>query len=544
MGPEMDEDRFDMDERRRRRVTSVVAAIALVALLICGVVVYPRLRAWLQPQETVEKVASGQTETNDVAVTRGQLTQMLLLGGALEPQRTAKLSFAAASGQVLMVYVDVGMSVEEGQLLLELDQAALQRELAKVRGELLTARADLDELVEDRGLIKRIQLEEDLRQARLSLEQVRRELDRFGSGKDTPEEKRTRAEAALIAAKAALTDLREGQQYRDALESQRITADLAEIEHGPYAWVQNPSEEDRDREWLLRIAMFNTRDAYNQALLQHDMAVRAAEHGVVLAQRELQRITDEIGAGSSAVELEKRQTAIQRAEARVQQLQDQLAAMDADAPDPDVAKAQATVVKLEGRAADAEASLKEAQMAAPFAGIVSDIRVGPGSVVAPGVELMTLYSASDLRVMVQVNEMDIGQLVQGQEVRVSFDAFPGQPLSGTLGEIPGYGTYQNGLTYFKVAVAIEPGELELRTGMSANVSVPLASKESVLLIPTMAVQRNAEGSFVLVVKNGKTSQRQIEIGISDGIQTEVVSGLEEGETVRVMLQYPIGPIYR
>ena len=177
-------------------------------------------------------------------------------------------------------------------------------------------------------------------------------------------------------------------------------------------------------------------------------------------------------------------------------------------------------------------------------GIVSEVRVAPGATVAPGVELLTLYSATDLRVMVYVNEMDIGQIMQGQEVQLSFDAFPGQSTPGTLGEIPRYGTYQNGLTVFKVATAFETGEMELLSGMSANVSVPLARKDDVLLIPTMAVQRDAEGSFVWVVKNGKTTQRRIETGISDGIQTEVVKGLEEGETVRVVLQYPIGPIYR
>jgi HlyD family secretion protein len=272
--------------------------------------------------------------------------------------------------------------------------------------------------------------------------------------------------------------------------------------------------------------------------------VRAAEQKVVLARRALLKITDEIAAGSAAVELKKRQAAVQQADARVQQLLDQLLALDEDVPDPDVAKAQALVVKLEGRAADAEASLREARLVAPFAGIVSDAQVVPGASVNPGVPLLTLYSAAELRVVAQVNEMDVGQLTQGQEVQLSFDAFPGQSISGALGEIPRYGSYQNGLTYFRVAVAFEPGDLQLLAGMSANVSVPLARKENVLLIPTMAVERDAEGSFVLVVQGGKTTQRRIEAGISDGIQTEVLQGLEEGETVRVVLQYPIGPVYR
>jgi HlyD family secretion protein len=495
-------------------------------------------------QPTAQLKEAQPQETNDVAVTRGPLTQALLLGGTLEPQRTAKLSYKAASGTVAMVYVEPGMPVEAGQLLVELDETTLQRELAKARGELLDARTALDKLLEDRGLTKRIQLEEEIGKARLDLEQARRELELFKKGRGTPQEKKAKAAAEVTATQEALTELREGKERRDALESQRITADLAEIEHGPYAWIQNPSEEDRDREWLLRIPMLDTRDAYNQALLQYDMDVRAAQQKVVLARRVLSTLTAEIAAGSPAVELAKQQAAVQQADARVQQLQAQLLALDEDIPDPDVAKAQALVVKREGRAGDAEASLAEAKLVAPFSGIVSEVQVVPGAPVTPGAVLLTVYSAAELNVVAQANEMDVERLRQGQEVRLSFDAFLGQSITGTLGEIPRYGVYQNGLTFFKVAVAFEPGALELRAGMSANVSVPLLQKESVLRIPAMAVQRDGEGTFVLVVQGGKTTRRPIETGISDGVQTEVLQGLAEGETVRAMLQYPIGPIYR
>lgn len=536
------EDRWDLDERHRKRLGLAGGLLGLLVLLACVWWVYPRLKGLLEPEVQVEgRQAQG---TNDVPVTRGPLTQALLVSGVVEPERTAKLSFAAASGQVAMVYVQPGMVVAEGELLLELDRPALQRELAKVRGELLEARNALDKLLDDRGLLKRIALEEDLRKARLNLEEVRRELELFQRGKGTPEDMRARAAGDLATARDSLADLRDGQRHGDALEAQRITADLAEIEHGPYAWIQNPSEEDRDRTWLLRITMLNSRDAYNQALLQHDMAVRAAEQAVVLAQRALRRIDEEIAAGSTVVELKKRQAAVQGAEARVQQLQYQLQAMDEGAPDPDVAKAQSLVVKLEGRVADAEASLQEATLTAPFAAIVAEVRTAPGALATPGMELIQVYSASQLRVMASVNEMDIGQLAQGQEAQLTFDAFPGDRITGTLAEIPRYGTYQYGLTFFKVPLTFDPGDLGLRTGMSANVSVPLARKDDVLVVPTMAVQRDAEGRFVLVVTNGKTARRSVETGISDGIQTEVVSGLVEGETVRVPLVYPIGPVYR
>ncbi len=312
MKPEMEKDRFEIEDRRRRRLSTAASLVALLALIVCGVVMYPRLKGLLQPEAELKEARP--LDTNDVTVARGPLTQNLLLGGVVEPKLTARLSLAAGSGPVAMVYVGPGMAVEEGQLLLELDEAVLQRTLATVRGDLLEARIELDELLADRGLTKRIEIEEALHKAGQNLELARRELDLFTTGKGTPEDNKVKAAAALTAAQETLTDLREGKERRDALESLRIAADLAQIEHGPYAWIQNPSEEDRDRTWLLRITMLNTRDTYDQAVLQHTMDIRAQEQKVVLAQRELQKINAQIGAGSATIELEKRQAAVQQAE--------------------------------------------------------------------------------------------------------------------------------------------------------------------------------------------------------------------------------------
>jgi multidrug efflux pump subunit AcrA (membrane-fusion protein) len=112
-----------------------------------------------------------------------------------------------------------------------------------------------------------------------------------------------------------------------------------------------------------------------------------------------------------------------------------------------------------------------------------------------------------------------------------------------MGPLPAFGKYENGLTWFDVQVSYDPGGLPLMMGMGANVEVPLASKEDVLLVPAMAVQRDGEGAFVLVVQGKKTERRRVQLGVSDGIHTEVMRGLEEGEVVRVVLRGPVYPTY-
>ncbi len=537
----MNDDQWEASEKRRRRAGVITVLVVIAALVLLAWVLYPRLGSLLQPAGGSELTQSATTE--DVRVQRGPITKVLQLAGQVEPSRKAKLAFRAAQGKVVALYVLPGQDVEEGQVLVELDAAALQRALATARGELLDARLELDALLEDRGLTKRIGLEEDLRDARAALETAQRELASHQKGKGTPQEERTRAAADLAKAREDLDLLRESKERKETLEGLRVAADLAEIEHGPYAWIANPSEEDRDRTWILGIDMLNKRGEYDQAVLQYAMDIRAADQDVAKAERALQALDREIAAGSPAIELMKREAAVKQAQAKVDSLQAQLQALDEGLPDVDVAKAQATVTKLEGKTADAEAAVAEAKIVAPFAGVVDDLRIQPGDIAAPNSQLMILYSISSYHLLAQVNEMDVTQLKEGQSVTVTFDAFPGQQATGQLGEIPRYGTYQNGLTVFQVQVAFDPGDLALRMGMSANVSVPLFRKDDVVLVPTMAVQRDADGLFVIVVEGRQTQQRRVQLGISDGINTEVISGLQPGEVVRIVMQVPIGPVY-
>jgi multidrug efflux pump subunit AcrA (membrane-fusion protein) len=146
--------------------------------------------------------------------------------------------------------------------------------------------------------------------------------------------------------------------------------------------------------------------------------------------------------------------------------------------------------------------------------------------------------------LARLSEADVALVHAGQEVELTFDAFPGETLPGSLGEIPGFGTYDNGLTLFDLKVSFDPSVLPLRVGMGATVGVPLQRKEDVLIIPVMAVQRDDQGPFVFVVNGKKTERRRVELGISDGINIEVTSGLEQGEVLRVALLGPIQPFYQ
>jgi len=526
-----------------RRLAVIVGLSVLALVSVLAVAFYRELGSLLQPSYTRPLVVET-AETQDVPVQRGAITNMLRLYGAIQPGREAKLSLQLAQAQVVDVPVFMGQDVQAGQILLQLDDKPLQRELAKLENELLEARRELEDLLEGGGLAKRIQLQEELRQARSALDEAQRELQDFVSGKDRPETVRAQAAADLAQAQLELQILRSSKERKQQIDQLQITYNEAEVKHGPYVLIENPSEQDRDIELILRNDMLAKGEALQQAKLQYDMEIRAAEQEVVLAQRRLRDLDQATAAGSSDAERLTRQAAVAQAAAQVQAILAQLQALDQGTASAEVAEAESAIVKLEGRVVDAEAALAEATLLAPFAGMVDQVNAYPGLVVTPGTVLVTVLDTSSAHVLARLSEIDVTRVQAGQEVQLSFDAFPDETLPGILGEIPGYGTYENGLTLFDIKVSFDATALPLHIGMGATVGVPLERKEDVLVIPLMAVQRDAEGTYAMVVKGNKTERRPVETGISDGINVEVTAGLQEGEVVRVALFGPIQRFYQ
>jgi RND family efflux transporter MFP subunit len=526
-----------------RRLAIIVGLAVMTLVAVLAVAFYRELGRLIQPSYS-RPVPVESMDTQDVQVQRGALSKMLRLFGTIQPGHEAKLALRSAQAQVLDVPVFPGQDVQAGQTLLQLDVAALQRELAKLSNELLEARRELADLVEGGELTKRIQLQEQLRQARSALDEAQQELEDYVAGKDTPETDRARAVADLAQAVLELEALRTSKERQQQLDELQVTYNEAEVKHGPYVLIAKPSEQDRDIELILRNDMLAKNEALQQARLQYEMDIRTAEHQVVLAQRRLRDLERGIAAGSSDAERFKREAAVQQYSAKVQAILSQLVALDQGAAASDVAKAEAKILKLEGKVADAQAAVAEATVVAPFDGMVDQVNVFPGMSVSPGTVLVTVLDTSSIHVLARLSEVDVAQIHAGKEVQLTFDAFPGETLAGTLGEIPGFGTYENGVTLFDVRVSFDGSVLPLRVGMGATVGVPLLRKEDVLMVPLMAVHRDEQGAYVFVVNGQKTQLRRVELGISDGINIEVTSGLEQGELVRATLSGPIRPFYQ
>jgi len=133
-----------------------------------------------------------------------------------------------------------------------------------------------------------------------------------------------------------------------------------------------------------------------------------------------------------------------------------------------------------------------------------------------------------------VDEIDVGHLKEGMGARIQVGALPECMLNGTLDEISLKAQLRNNATVFEVRLSFErPGDVVLRAGYSATANILVQNKDDILLLPERVIERRNGEAFVLILKEpaGSSETIKIETGLSDGLMTEIISGLDEGQRV-------------
>lgn len=214
----------------------------------------------------------------------------------------------------------------------------------------------------------------------------------------------------------------------------------------------------------------------------------------------------------------------------------------------------------EAELARAQRNLSYATIASPIDGIVIDRAVEEGQTVAAGFETPTLFTlAADLtqmQVVADVDEADIGGVREGQRASFTVDAYPDDIFSGVVAQIRlgstnssssslTSSTSESVVTY-EVVILAENLELKLKPRLTANISIYTEEKHDVLLVQSKALRfkpefplvgkkdivRDCAGQNKLWTKSGNTfTAMPVETGISDGVYTEIKGGTEEGTEV-------------
>jgi RND family efflux transporter MFP subunit len=182
----------------------------------------------------------------------------------------------------------------------------------------------------------------------------------------------------------------------------------------------------------------------------------------------------------------------------------------------------------------AKLNLEKAVIVAPFDGVVADITITEGKDVSTATlatPAISLVDTSEIEMSGFIDEIDIAMVQLGQEANILLDALPDEEVKGRVAFISLVGTIQAGVVSYDTTITLENPIEELRDGMTATAEVIIERRDDVLLIPNRAIRGTWENPKVLVLVDGQSEEREITLGLTDGINTEVLSGLGEEEKV-------------
>lgn len=197
----------------------------------------------------------------------------------------------------------------------------------------------------------------------------------------------------------------------------------------------------------------------------------------------------------------------------------------------------------------AQTDLSYATISSPIDGVVLSREVEEGQTVAASFETPTLFTiAQDLtnmRVIADVDEADIGDVKEGERVSFTVDAYPDDTFSGTVTQVRQEGNTEDNVVTYEVVISAQNKDLKLKPGLTANVTIYTLDKNGVLSVPNKALRftptkeligdatiKDCKGAKkVWTFNNNVFEAHAIKVGISDGINTEVLGGISKGTKV-------------
>jgi HlyD family secretion protein len=515
--------------------------------LIGGVIVLLGLAAF--GLSRTNNSSAAETESNETAVAFiGDLAESATASGQIVARQEAALSLAA-SGIVDQVFVDVGDQVSAGDVLVQLDTAALERAVASAQADVAVAQANLDKLLAGADAA-------DLASAEAAVTSAQTKLDDLLDG---PTEEEIAASAASVKAAQANTWGASGKvQASNEVSEADILAAEADLQD---ALDQQQAAHDT---WvMLADCEVNDAGTYSCTLSDHPQMdavtqnVETANAQVAIAQARLEelRSPDSNNVASSQASLASSAAQYDAAVARHEALLTGASAEEIAAAEADLANAQAALDKLlagasdtdikmqEIRLAQAETTLRDAQLklakatlTAPFAGVVTAVHVSEGEL-ASGLAV-EIVNPDSLEAVLSVDEIDVGQLAIGQPATITLETWPNEEIAGEITAIAPSAATNGGLVTYEVHLSLADTDLPVRVGMTANANLLTDSRENVLLVPNAAITADREkGTYtvnlVRTAADGATEITPVEvtIGLKDNQYTQITSGLVEGDVV-------------
>ena len=471
----------------KRAILYVILAAVIIVAAVLGYafVWHPR-----QAEQAGE-------ETRFAVVERGAMLVAVSASGNIEPQARVNLFFQSP-GRVTEVLVEVGDTVAAGDALARLDSERLVLQAQQAQAALASAEAQLAQLTRGARPEEIAAAEANVRALEAQASAASSSLDQLAGG---PSDAQVAAAEADLA--SAIT------QQKSAKDMHDMTMECFEFSWGGQAQTICPA-----------LGVPEEQARYN---------LNVADATLSAAQSSLK----ETLAGVDSDELLASRANVWAAAAQRDAAQSQLELLLNGATEGQIAAVEAQVEQARVALELAELALEKATLRAPFDGIVAQVNATANEMPPAQLPAITLLDASQFRMTLSVDEMDVGRLAPGQSVQVTLDALPDVVVVGSVERVAPAATLQEGVVYYDVVIALNPTDAPVRTDMTANATIVVEELSDVLLIPTWVVRvdRDTGQTYVDRRARGEVVRVDVELGVRYKGNVQVLDGLGEGDVV-------------
>lgn len=204
-------------------------------------------------------------------------------------------------------------------------------------------------------------------------------------------------------------------------------------------------------------------------------------------------------------------------------------------------KAKFSYSQAQSNYSKSQKNIGYAKIYSPIDGVVLSRAVDEGQTVASGFSTPTLFTiANDLtamRVIANVDEADIGSVKEGQRVDFEVDAYPEDTFRGTVTQVRLQATTTSNVVTYQVVIDAPNPDQKLMPGLTANITIYTLDKHDVLAVPVRALrftpenEKYQENTVWRQKSDGSLERVAVTLGVSDGVQTEILEGLSQGDRV-------------
>ncbi|NBU63632.1 MAG: efflux RND transporter periplasmic adaptor subunit [Chloroflexia bacterium] len=493
------------------------------------------------------------SKANTVKVVRGDLTTVVSGSSNIVAESNVTISFQSA-GIVNAVLVKEGDSVKKGQQLATIDARDLQYQVASAEAAYKSAQAKLSQLLEGSGRSS------DLKAAQAAVSSAQAQLksakEKLDALQHPTADKISAAKLKVQQAETTLQTTRDGNsatKTKAALDLSKASESLIQAQSkfnvASYNWnyvLANDTDPAGGRGKINDMSRNSYRDAYVQA----ETTLRTAEQNVQAAQVTLDNAkaaeSANVAQADSALSDAKLQLAtllnptaadiaaaiatVQQNESSLEQAKASLDKIITPGTQTDVLIQQSAVTQAEASFNQVKLKLENATLVAPFDGVISTISFVVGQT-SNGASV-TMIDRDPMHIDVKFGETDIVAIKIGQPADISIDALPDWKNTGKVTRISPVSESSSGVVTYKARIDFNDTDKRVLIGMTAIVDLVTAEQKNVLLIPNSAILPKGAGRIVQVIgNNGGIKEVDITTGLSDGIQTEVLTGLTEGQAI-------------